>query len=110
MLYSIGKDSSVLLRLARKAFAPGPIPFPLMHIDTTWKFKERISFRGEAAKEHGFDHLVQTNHDGVKDGVTPLNMGASEYTRIMKTVALRAGLDKHGFDAAIGGSLIRIAP
>ena len=74
MLYSIGKDSSVLLHLARKAFAPGPIPFPLMHIDTTWKFKEMISFRDETAKEHGFELLVQTNHDGIKDGVTPFSM------------------------------------
>jgi sulfate adenylyltransferase subunit 2 len=104
MLYSIGKDSSVLLHLARKAFAPGPIPFPLMHIDTTWKFKEMISFRDQLAKEIGFELLVQTNHDGVRDGVTPFSMGASEYTRIMKTVALRSGLDEHGFDAAIGGS------
>ena len=104
MLYSIGKDSSVLLHLARKAFAPGSIPFPLMHIDTTWKFKEMISFRDQLAKEIGFELLVQTNFDGVRDGVTPFSMGASEYTRIMKTVALRSGLDEHGFDAAIGGS------
>jgi sulfate adenylyltransferase subunit 2 len=104
MLYSIGKDSSVLLHLASKAFAPGPIPFPLMHIDTTWKFKEMISFRDETAKEVGFDLLVQTNQHGIADGITPFSVGASEYTRIMKTVALREGLDKHGFDAAIGGS------
>ena len=104
MLYSIGKDSSVLLHLARKAFAPGPIPFPLMHIDTTWKFKEMITFRDETAEELGFELLVQTNHEGIKDGITPFSMGASEYTRVMKTVALREGLDKHGFDAAIGGS------
>ena len=104
MLYSIGKDSSVLLHLARKAFFPGPIPFPLMHIDTTWKFRDMISFRDETAKEVGFELLVQTNFKGVEDGVTPFSMGASEYTRIMKTVALREGLDKHGFDVAIGGS------
>jgi sulfate adenylyltransferase subunit 2 len=104
MLYSIGKDSSVLLHLARKAFAPGPIPFPLMHIDTTWKFKEMISFRDQLAKDVGFELLIQTNLEGVRDGVTPFSMGASEYTRIMKTVALRNGLDEHGFDAAIGGS------
>ena len=104
MLYSIGKDSSVLLHLARKAFAPGPIPFPLMHIDTTWKFKDMISFRDETAKEVGFELLVQTNHEGIKDGITPFTMGAPEYTRITKTVALREGLDKHGFVAAIGGS------
>ena len=104
MLYSIGKDSSVLLHLARKAFAPGPLPFPLMHIDTTWKFKEMISFRDETAKDVGFELLVQTNHEGIKDGITPFSMGASEYTRIMKTVALREGLDNYGFDAAVGGS------
>jgi sulfate adenylyltransferase subunit 2 len=104
MLYSIGKDSSVLLHLARKAFFPGSIPFPLMHIDTTWKFKEMISFRDETAKEYGFELLVQTNMQGVAEGVTPFKFGASEYTRIMKTLALREGLDRHGFDAAIGGS------
>jgi sulfate adenylyltransferase subunit 2 len=73
-------------------------------IDTTWKFKEMISFRDETAKEFGFELLVQTNNQGIADGVTPFSLGASEYTRIMKTVALREGLDKHGFDAAIGGS------
>lgn len=104
MLYSIGKDSSVLLHLARKAYFPKPIPFPLMHIDTTWKFKEMISFRDEVAKEVGFELIVQTNHDAVEKGVTPFSIGASEYTRIMKTVALRNGLDFYGFDAAIGGS------
>jgi len=104
MLYSIGKDSSVLLNLARKAFHPAPIPFPLLHIDTTWKFKEMISFRDQTAKEVGFELLVHTNQEGVKDGVTPFNLGASEYTRIMKTVALRQALDMQGFDAAIGGS------
>jgi sulfate adenylyltransferase subunit 2 len=104
MLYSIGKDSSVLLHLARKAFSPGPIPFPLMHIDTTWKFKEMILLRNELAKNLGFELLVKTNHQGAADGVTPFSVGASEYTRIMKTVALRTGLDEHGFDAAIGGS------
>ena len=104
MLYSIGKDSSVLLHLARKAFFPGTIPFPLMHIDTTWKFKEMISFRDETAIEVGFELLVQTNHEGIRGGVNPFSTSASEYTRIMKTVALREGLDKYGFDAAIGGS------
>ena len=104
MLYSIGKDSSVLLHLARKAFHPAPIPFPLLHIDTTWKFKEMISFRDQTAKEVGFELLVHTNQEGVKDGITPFNLGASEYTRIMKTVALRQALDMQGFDAAIGGS------
>jgi len=104
MLYSIGKDSSVLLHLARKAFHPASIPFQLLHIDTTWKFKEMISFRDQTAKEIGFELLVHTNQEGVKDGITPFNLGASEYTRIMKTVALRQALDMHGFDAAIGGS------
>jgi sulfate adenylyltransferase subunit 2 len=104
MLYSIGKDSSVLLHLARKAFHPAAIPFQLLHIDTTWKFKEMISFRDQTAEEIGFDLLVHTNQEGVKDGITPFNLGASEYTRIMKTVALRQALDMHGFDAAIGGS------
>lgn len=104
MLYSIGKDSSVLLHLARKAFAPGKLPFPLLHIDTTWKFKEMISFRDETAKELDLDLLVHTNQNGVNDGVTPFNTSISEYTRIMKTVALREALDKYGFDAAFGGS------
>jgi len=104
MLYSIGKDSSVLLHLARKAFYPAPIPFPLLHIDTTWKFKEMISFRDEIAAKYGLDLIVHTNQDGVKEGVTPFTRGISEYTRIMKTVGLRQALDKYGFDAAIGGS------
>ena len=104
MLYSIGKDSSVLLHLARKAFYPAPIPFPLLHIDTTWKFKEMISFRDEIAARYGLDLIVHTNQDGVKEGVTPFTRGISEYTRIMKTVGLRQALDKYGFDAAIGGS------
>ena len=104
MLYSIGKDSSVLLHLARKAFHPASIPFQLLHIDTTWKFKEMISFRDQTAREVGFELLVHTNQDGVRDGITPFNLGASEYTRIMKTVALRQALGMHGFDAAIGGS------
>lgn len=104
MLYSIGKDSSVLLHLARKAFYPAPIPFPLLHVDTTWKFKEMISFRDEIAAKYGLDLIVHTNQDGVKEGVTPFTRGISEYTRIMKTVGLRQALDKYGFDAAIGGS------
>lgn len=104
MLYSIGKDSSVLLHLARKAFYPAPIPFPLLHIDTTWKFREMITFRDEIAKEYGLNLLVHTNAEGVKENINPFNTGASEYTRVMKTVALRQALDMHGFDAAIGGS------
>jgi sulfate adenylyltransferase subunit 2 len=104
MLYSIGKDSSVLLHLARKAFHPAPIPLQLLHIDTTWKFREMISFRDQTAQEIGFELLVHTNQEGLKDGITPFNLGASEYTRVMKTMALRQALDMHGFDAAIGGS------
>lgn len=104
MMYSIGKDSSVLLHLAKKAFFPGPIPFPLLHIDTTWKFKEMISFRDRIVAESGVKLFVHTNLDGVKNGVNPFTLSASEYTRIMKTVALRQALDKYQFDAAIGGS------
>lgn len=104
MMYSIGKDSSVLLHLARKAFYPGPIPFPLLHVDTTWKFKEMISFRDQVVKDLNAKLIVHTNENGVKEGINPFTSGISEYTRIMKTVALREALDKHGFDAAIGGS------
>ena len=104
LLYSIGKDSSVLLHLARKAFYPANIPFPMLHIDTKWKFREMISFRDEMASKYGAKLLVHTNEDGIRDGVNPFSTGTSEYTRIMKTVALRQALDKYGFDAAIGGS------
>lgn len=104
MLYSIGKDSSVLLHLARKAFFPGPIPFPLLHVDTTWKFREMISFRDKVVADTNSQLLVHTNQQGVKDGVNPFTSGISEYTRVMKTVALREALDLHQFDAAIGGS------
>lgn len=104
MMYSIGKDSSVLLHLARKAFYPSPIPFPLLHIDTTWKFKEMISFRDRIAAETNSQLIVHTNQEGVESGINPFNTNASEYTRVMKTVALRQALDMHGFDAAIGGS------
>ncbi|MEY3129325.1 MAG: sulfate adenylyltransferase subunit CysD [Rhodoluna sp.] len=104
MLYSIGKDSSVLLHLARKAFHPGRIPFKILHIDTTWKFREMIEFRDQTAIDFDLDLLVHTNQDGVAEGANPFTLGASEYTRIMKTVALRQALDMHGFDAALGGS------
>lgn len=104
MLYSIGKDSSVLLHLARKAFHPGRIPFKVLHVDTTWKFREMIEFRDQTAKKLNLDLLVHTNDEGVRDGVDPFKFGASEYTRIMKTVALRQALDTYEFDAAIGGS------
>jgi len=104
MMYSIGKDSSVLLHLAKKAFYPAPIPFPLLHIDTTWKFKEMISFRDEVLAKAGVKLLVHTNQEGVAAGANPFKTGISEYTRIMKTVALRQALDQYAFDAAIGGS------
>jgi sulfate adenylyltransferase subunit 2 len=104
LLYSIGKDSSVLLHLAKKAFYPGRIPLPLLHIDTTWKFKEMISFRDYVVADSQVDLLVHTNQVGVQAGVNPFTTGISEYTRVMKTVALREALDMHGFDAAIGGS------
>jgi sulfate adenylyltransferase subunit 2 len=104
MLYSIGKDSSVLLHLARKAFHPGRIPFKILHVDTTWKFKEMIEFRDQMAAELDLDLLVHINQQGVADGANPFSLGASEYTRVMKTVGLRQALDENGFDAAIGGS------
>jgi sulfate adenylyltransferase subunit 2 len=104
MMYSIGKDSSVLLHLARKAFYPSPIPFPLLHVDTTWKFMEMISFRDRIVAETKSQLIVHTNQEGVESNINPFNTNASEYTRVMKTVALRQALDMHGFDAAIGGS------
>lgn len=104
MLYSIGKDSSVLLHLARKAFHPGRIPFKVLHIDTTWKFKEMIEFRDETARKLELDLLVHTNQEGINQGANPFSQGASEYTRVMKTIALRQALDANDFDAAIGGS------
>ena len=102
MLYSIGKDSSVMLHLAMKAFYPEKPPFPFMHIDTTWKFKEMIAFRDSKAKELGIEMLVHTNQEGVKQGVNPFDYGSS-YTDIMKTQALKEGLQKYGFTAAFGG-------
>ena len=104
LMYSIGKDSSVLLHLAKKAFYPAPIPFQLLHIDTTWKFKEMISFRDKVVAENSLSLIVNTNKEGVESGVNPFTTGISEYTRIMKTVALRQALDLHQVDAAIGGS------
>lgn len=104
LLYSIGKDSTVLLHLARKAFHPGPIPFPVMHIDTGWKFREMIAFRDAEAERLGLDLRIATNQAGREAGVTPFTHGTHEYTRLMKTVALREGLDAGGFDLAIGGS------
>jgi len=104
MMYSIGKDSTVLLHLARKAFYPAPIPFPLLHIDTTWKFKEMISFRDRVVAETNSNLIMHTNQASVDANINPFTTGISEYTRVMKTVALREALDLHGFDAAIGGS------
>ncbi len=102
MLYSIGKDSSVMLRLAQKAFYPERPPFPLMHIDTTWKFKEMIEFRDKVAKESGMEMIVYTNQEGVEKGINPFDHG-SIYTDVMKTQALKQALDKYGFTAAFGG-------
>ena len=102
MLYSIGKDSSVMVRLAEKAFAPGRPPFPLMHIDSKWKFKEMIEFRDRRAKELGIEMIEYINEEGVKQGINPFDHG-SAYTDIMKTQALKQALDKYGFTAAFGG-------
>lgn len=104
MLYSIGKDSSVMLHLAKKAFFPGKPPFPLLHVDTTWKFREMIAFRDETVRRDGLDLIVHTNRDGVRDNVNPFDYGSSVYTHIMKTEALKTALTEHGFDAAFGGA------
>ena len=104
MLYSIGKDSSVMLHLAMKAFYPSKPPFPLMHVDTTWKFKEMIQFRDETAKRLGLDLIVHVNEDGVKRGINPFDSGSSLHTQVMKTESLKQALDKYGFDAAFGGA------
>lgn len=104
LLYSIGKDSSVLLHLARKAFHPSPIPFPLLHVDTGWKFRDMIAFRDETAYRLGLRLIVHMNQDGVARGIDPIRSGSSVHTRVMKTEALRQALDRHGFDAAIGGA------
>lgn len=104
MLYSVGKDSSVLLHLAQKAFHPAPPPFPMLHIDTTWKFKEMYAFRDRRAKEVGIDLLVHTNREGLDAGVNPFSAGSSVHTDVMKTQALRQALDTYRFDAAIGGA------
>lgn len=104
MMYSIGKDSSVMLHLARKAFFPGRLPFPLLHVDTTWKFREMIEFRSKVAKEHKLDLIVHTNQDGVDAGVGPFSHGSSKHTDIMKTQGLKQALNKYQFDAAFGGA------
>ncbi|MCG8525432.1 MAG: sulfate adenylyltransferase subunit CysD [Opitutales bacterium] len=104
MLYSIGKDSSVLLHLARKAFHPAKIPFPLMHVDTTWKFQDMYKFRANMTKDVGFDLIVHKNLEGVEAGINPFDQGSEKHTQIMKTDALKQGLNKYGFDAAFGGA------
>ncbi len=104
MLYSVGKDSAVLLHLARKAFSPGKIPFPLLHVDTDWKFKEMIAFRDKMAKNFDFELLVHKNPDGMAMGIGPFTHGSAKHTDVMKTQALKQALNKYGFDAAFGGA------
>jgi len=104
MLYSVGKDSAVLLHLARKAFAPGKIPFPLLHVDTNWKFKEMIAFRDQMAKDYGFELLVHQNPEGIEMGMGPFTHGSATHTDVMKTQGLKQALNKYGFDAAFGGA------
>ncbi len=104
MLYSMGKDSSVMMRLAMKAFHPGKPPFPFLHVDTTWKFKEMITFRDRIAAQYGIELLAHVNRDGIDQHISPFTNGSNTYTRIMKTEALRQALDKYGFDAAFGGA------
>ena len=104
MLYSIGKDSSVMLHLAQKAFYPSKIPFKLMHIDTTWKFKEMINFRDEIAKKYNLDLLIHINQEGVKNNINPISSGSKIHTDVMKTQSLIQALDKYKFDAAFGGA------
>lgn len=104
MLYSVGKDSSVMLHLARKAFFPGKVPFPFLHVDTTWKFREMIDFRDRTAKELGLDLIVHINTDGVNEKINPFIHGSDIHTYTMKTLGLRQALESHGFDAAFGGA------
>ena len=104
MLYSIGKDSAVMLHLAVKAFYPAPPPFPLLHVDTTWKFREMISFRDQLAAKLGFDLIVHINQEGLKQGIGPFTHGSAVHTDIMKTQALKQALDQYGFDTAFGGA------
>lgn len=104
MLYSIGKDSSVMLHLARKAFYPGKIPFPLLHVDTGWKFKEMIAFRDTQAKKFGFELLTHINPEGLAQGINPFDHGSAKHTDIMKTQGLKQALNQYGFDAAFGGA------
>src|SRR5690606_38929202 len=100
MLYSIGKDSAVMLHLARKAFHPAPPPFPLLHVDTTWKFREMIAFRDTTARQYGLSLIVHVNEDGLARGISPITHGSAVHTDVMKTQALKQALDRYGFDAA----------
>jgi len=104
MLYSVGKDSAVMLHLAQLAFAPAPLPFPLLHVDTGWKFREMIELRDRTVREHGLRLIVHTNREGQAAGVTPFSHGSAHYTNVMKTEALLQALRLHGFDAAFGGA------
>ena len=104
LMYSIGKDSSALLHLARKAFHPSKLPLPLLHVDTTWKFREMIAFRDETARDLGLELIVHTNQEGLARGINPIASGSAVHTEVMKTLALKQALDRHGFDAAIGGA------
>lgn len=104
MLYSIGKDSAVMLHLARKAFFPGKLPFPVMHIDTRWKFQEMYAFRKKMVDEYGLDLITHTNPDGVAQNMNPFTYGSAKHTDVMKTEGLKQALDKYGFDAAFGGA------
>ncbi len=104
MMYSIGKDSAVMLRLAIKAFHPAPLPFPLLHVDTTWKFREMIEFRDRFCRENGLKLIVHTNREGVAEGINPFTHGSQKYTNVMKTQALLQALNAGGFDAAFGGA------
>src|SRR5665213_3899159 len=104
MMYSIGKDSSVMLHIALKAFYPAPPPFPILHVDTTWKFREMIAFRDKTAKDFGLNLIVHINQDGVAQGIGPFTHGSAVHTDVMKTAALKQALDKWNFDAALGGA------
>lgn len=104
LMYSIGKDSTVLLHLARKAFFPQAVPFPLLHVDTTWKFRDMIAFRDRTARELGLNLIVHTNEEGIKRGINPIDHAPSIHTDVLKTQALKQALDKYGFDAAFGGA------
>jgi sulfate adenylyltransferase subunit 2 len=104
MLYSIGKDSGVMLHLALKAFFPSKLPFPLLHVDTTWKFRDMITFRDEIARRYGLDLIVHINQDGIARGINPIDSGSALHTQVMKTEGLRQALDQHKFDAAFGGA------